>query len=214
MKQIYGLLRYKRDFSWARESYSTKSATNSILDLPTTFDAFNWKIFNLNLGDMDYNDLLIRFYSKLGKDPEQVWKISFIFGLKGFKELEKFEGRIQNYRFVLCRGSKRESHKINVADLPLVNPYNVFSIYRLSSAIKGPFPNEFQGFLKNFLTYIQTVVERDIELIECLKRQADPPKLKIDPKDLADITNKKDRLILENLLGEFSFMRIIRKLDQ
>jgi len=46
-----------------KELYSIKSSPDSILDLPTTFEAFNWKVYNLNMGERDYNELLIRFYS-------------------------------------------------------------------------------------------------------------------------------------------------------
>jgi len=55
-----------------KESFSTKINQDSILDLPIFFEAFSWEIFNLNHAEQDYIELLISFYSELGKDQEAV----------------------------------------------------------------------------------------------------------------------------------------------
>ena len=180
-----------------RESYATKSKPDSVMDLPVFLEAFSWKIFNLSLSIKEYNEFLIRFYSQIGQDQDLVWKKTYITRLKVNRMPEKFEGLLQNYRFVLERGSKKESQSVTLADLPLMNPYDIFSMYTLSGTIQGTFPDEFRGFLRNFLRqYIQTVSVRDMVICACLKGSPDAPNLKISKEAVNAIQGDKDRRIV------------------
>jgi len=180
-----------------KESYTTRSRTDSVMDLLVLFSAISWKIFNLRLSDKEYNEFLVRFYSQIGKDPDHVWRRTYIRRIKVNKLAEKFEGLLQNYLFVLERGSDNESHTVTLADLPLMNPYDICTIYSLSGSIQGSFPDEFRGVIKNFLrSYLQTVSARDMVLCECLKAAPTPPNLKISKAELSAIKGQKDGRIV------------------
>jgi len=180
-----------------KESYTTRSRMDSVMDLPVIHSAFNWKIFNLRLGDKEYNEFLIHFYSQIGKDPDHVWRKTYIRRIKVNKLAEKFEGLLQNYLFVLERGSNNESHSVTLADLPLMNPYDIFTIYSLSGSIQGSFPDEFRGVIKNFLrSYLQTVSAWDMVLCECLKAAPTPPNIKFSKEDLSTIKGQRDGRIV------------------
>jgi hypothetical protein len=178
-----------------KESYATKSRTDSVLDLPIFHSAFSWRIFNLRLGNKEYNDFLIRFYSQIGKDPELVWRKTYIRRIKVNKLAEKFEGLLLNYLFVLERGSTNESHSVTLADLPLMNPFDIFTIYSLSGSIPGS--DEFRGIIRNFLrSYLQTVSARDMVICECLKAAPTPPNLKLPKEVLNAIQGQRDGRIV------------------
>jgi len=121
-----------------KESFSTKINPYSILDLPLFLESFSWKVFNLNLSDKDYNELLISFYSKEGNDPEMVWRRNYISNVKIVAVPEKFQGMIKNYLFTLTRGSQNVLHTVTLADLPLMNPFDIFSILGIRRTIHTP----------------------------------------------------------------------------
>jgi len=80
-----------------------------------------------------------------------------------------------------------------------MNLYDTFSIYNLSGHIQGNFPEEFRGFLKNFIrSYIRTIGERDKVIYECLKMKPDPPNIKISSADVSAVSGKMDGRIVQN----------------
>jgi hypothetical protein len=103
----------------------------------------------------------------------------------------------QNYMFILKRGSNNESHTVTLADFPLMNPYDIFTIYSLSGNTQGDLPVEFRGFVRNFLrAYIEAVSVRDMVLCECLKGDPTPPNLKVSKELVNSIkSNREGRII-------------------
>ncbi|XP_023737275.2 uncharacterized protein LOC111885229 isoform X2 [Lactuca sativa] len=171
-----------------KESYSVINSLEKQFDFPISPRAYGYPIMgpktNEKVGDLSYNERLVRFYAFVGKPSKYSWSPKMIRSVESVMKTESFEKVFQNFKFVVRRDIM-DDITFTIADFPNLNPHDLVVLLKLSKEW-GLKPNSVvMQSIKAFLCYYY----RDIARTDIVLAGAINQKVKLPNKDAEGIDN-------------------------
>ncbi|CAH1445311.1 unnamed protein product [Lactuca virosa] len=171
-----------------KESCSVINSLEKQFDFPISPRAYGYPIMgpktNENIGDLSYNERLVRFYALVGKPSEYSWSPKIIRSVESVMKTKSFENVFQNFKFVVRRDIM-DDITFTIADFPNLNPHDLIVLLKLLKD-KGFKPNSVaMHSIKTFLCYYY----RDIARTDIVLAGAINQKVKLPNKEAEGIDN-------------------------
>ncbi|KAL7585994.1 hypothetical protein Lser_V15G44225 [Lactuca serriola] len=167
-----------------KESCSVINSLEKQFDFPISPRAYGYPIMspktNENIGDLSYNERLVRFYAFVGKPSKYSWSPKIIRSVESVIETESFENVFQNFKFIVRRDIM-EDITFTIADFPNLNPHDLIVLLKL---LKDPNSVAMHS-IKTFLCYYY----RDIARTDIVLAGAINQKVKLPNKEAEGIDN-------------------------
>ncbi|KAL7585778.1 hypothetical protein Lser_V15G44222 [Lactuca serriola] len=167
-----------------KESCSVINSLEKQFDFPISPRAYGYPIMspktNENIGDLSYNERLVRFYALVGKPSEYSWSPKIIRSVESVIETESFENVFQNFKFIVRRDIM-DDITFTIADFPNLNPHDLIVLLKL---LKDPNSVAMHS-IKTFLCYYY----RDVARTDIVLAGAINQKVKLPNKEAEGIDN-------------------------